>query len=198
MIAQAAPADGQIQQEFKALLPELSNRFHCRFYENGPDLQDEYTAEAIAWSWSFFRAARLKNQHPTAANLAYYAIRTVLAGRRQAGCTSTDAMSNTPLSRERLSPVRSFSDMDMDDDAFTFYRVFGDRRWRWPLLEYVATNLDWQQFLGKCSPRDRRIVAMRQKGYQQVEIAARLRISAPAVNQRLKHLRSRWESLAAV
>ncbi len=86
--------------------------------------------------------------------------------------------------------------MDVDGDAPRFYLTFGDRRWRWPIVAYVGTRLDWQQFLRCCSPRDRRIVNLRQQGYQQAEIAARLRVSSSAVCQRLRALRRRWDAQA--
>jgi Mn-dependent DtxR family transcriptional regulator len=38
---------------------------------------------------------------------------------------------------------------------------------------------------------------MRKAGWRQTEIASKLKISPPAVNQRLHNLRSRWNEMSA-
>jgi DNA-binding CsgD family transcriptional regulator len=54
-----------------------------------------------------------------------------------------------------------------------------------------------QTFLANCCARDRKILKMKVAGHQQRQIAARLGISPPAVNQRLRRLESRWLADAA-
>ena len=195
MIAPAQPTDAGVQRDFQALLPELTSRLSFRFYSNGPDLQAEYTAEAVALSWQMYRSARNRERKPSVANLAWFAVRQVVAGRRLAGSTSLDAFSDTPLARQRIGRHVGLADVKSDPQE-SFYRTFGDRRWRWPMIDVVGTKLDWTDFLAACSQRDRRIVEMKLQGHAQTEVAVALGISPPAVCQRLRALRQRWEAQA--
>ncbi len=146
-------------------------------------------------SWQTYLAARRGGRTPSVGNLAWYAIRSVLSGRRLAGMTSTDALSATRLARTRLGAHTSLTDFE-GDPQHAFYRVFGDRRWRWPVVDVVGAKLDWGEFLAGCDHRDKLIVEMKIEGYPQTEIAAELGISSPAVCQRLRALRRRWDTRA--
>jgi len=196
MIAIAQPSNEQITREFKDMLPELSSRFHYRFYEFGPDRESEFTAEAVALAWFTFLSARRKGKEVAVTTLTWYSIRQVLQGRRLAGCTSTDAMSATRLSRQRIGAHVSIA--DVGENPSSFYQVFGDRRARWSSLDLVQPKLDWAEFIGGCDQRDQRIVEMKLEGSPQTEIAAQLGVSAPAVCQRLQALRRRWDAAQAV
>ncbi len=196
MIATAEPSIEQICHEFRELLPELSSRLRCRFCEHGPDLRDEYTAEGIALSWQAYQSARRRGKTVTPSNLAWYTIKAVIAGRRLAGARSCDALSETRLARERIGTHVSLSDFEGDRQSM-FYRTWGDRRSRWPVVDLVATKIDWGQFLAThCDPRDRRIVAMKLDGHPQIEIADELGISPSAICQRLRAVRQRWDARA--
>lgn len=195
MIAIAEPTDAQIRREFEEMLPELSSRFRCRFLSNGPDLQNERTAEAIALSWHTYQSARRRGRQPSAGNLAWYSARCVLSGRRLAGSTSLDAMSETRVARERIGQHVSL-DSVAGHPQRSFYRIFGDRRWRWPVVDLVATRLDWESFLNRCDRRDQRIVEMKLAGCPQTEIAAELGVSPAFISQRLRAIRQRWDSRA--
>jgi len=197
MIATATPSDQQIRTEFQQLLPELSSRLRSRFFNHRPDLEDEYTAEAVALSWGMFQSARRRGKDVTAGNLAWFAIRGVLSGRRLAGATSLDALSDRPLARERIGKHIRLEDFAGDPEQ-AFYRTYGDRRWRWPVVEVVGAKLDWSDFLAGCDQRDQRIVEMKLQGCQQTEIAAELGISPPAVCLRLRAMRRRWDTTQAV
>jgi len=194
MIATAEPTDAQISREFEEMLPELSSRFSCRFFSNGPDVQNERTAEAIALSWQTYQSARRRGREPSASNLAWYSTRCVLSGRRLTGSTSLDAMSETRVARERIGAHVSLS--EIGENAQNFYRVFGDRRCRWPVIDIVGTRLDWQAFLNRCDQRDQRIVQMKLDGHRQIEIADTIGVSPAFVSQRLRAVRRRWDSRA--
>ncbi len=194
MIAIAEPTDAQIRREFETLLPELSSRFRCRFLSNGPDLQNERTAEAIALSWQTYQSARRRGREPSVSNLAWYCGHSVLSGRRLTGSTSLDAMAETRVARERIGAHVSLS--EIGENAQNFYRVFGDRRCRWPVVDVVGTRLDWQAFLSRCDRRDQRIIEMKLDGHPQTEIAAEFGVSPAFVSQRLRAVRQRWDSRA--
>jgi hypothetical protein len=189
MIAPAVSLEG-IQDQFVALLPELSNRLSVRFRYRNPEARAEAVAEGIGLAWAIFLSARKKDKDITASNLAYYAGRSVEAGRKLAGTATCDALSDTTVSRQRIGKHVSLG--DIGEGSTGFCRVFGDRRWKWDVLDYVAPALDLQIFLAHCSARDRKILKMKAAGHQQCQIAARLGVSPPAVHQRLRRLESRW------
>ena len=205
MIATAAPSDQEIQAEFVTMLPELSSRCRSRFRRFGRDRAAEFTAEAVASSWACYRSARMKGKLVTVGNLSFYTTRLVLAGRRLAGTSSTDVFSDTPGARHRPRRVLRMTEPDPDArpsgrraSPTPLYQLVCDRRWRWPIIDYVSAKLDWDTFVAQCGLRDRQIIALRQEGTPQNEIAAALGISPPAVNQHLKALRSRWEAQSAL
>ena len=197
MIAIATSTDEQIQNEFRQLLPELSSRLRARFFKIRPDIEDEHTAEAVALAWQAFLSARRRGKEITAGNLAWFTIRSVLSGRKLAGSSSLDALSDRPLARERIGEHVSLSDLD-DDAERAFYKTFGDRRWRWPVVDVVGPKLDWSDFITGCDHRDQRIAEMRLAGHRQTAVATELGISAPAVCQRLRAMRQRWDDTQAV
>jgi hypothetical protein len=118
------------------------------------------------------------------------------AGRKMGGArSSTDALAEGVLARQRTPQHVSLE--DVGEGCKAFCAVFGDRRWRWPVLDYVAPSMDWKQFEGRCSQRDRQIIRMKKAGWPQTEIASRLGISPPAVNQRLGVLLTRWNEMTS-
>ena len=191
MIAIATPTDKQIQDEFREMLPELTSRLDCRFRGRSPDLRAENVAEAVALSWQMYLSARKRGKDVTAGNVAWYAIRQVLSGRKLAGTTNLDALSDTPLARERIGPHVSLFEIGEEDRVF--YRVFGDRRWRWPIVDLVGSKMDLASLLDECDERDRRIIEMKLAGHRQTAIATELGVTPPAVCQRLRALRQRWD-----
>jgi hypothetical protein len=191
MIAIATPTDEEIQDEFKEMLPELTSRLDCRFRGRNPDLRAENVAEAVALSWQMFQSARRRGKDVTAGNLAWYAVRQVLSGRKLAGSTNLDALSDTPISRERIGTHVGLS--EIGDGEYRFYRVFGDRRWKWPIVDVVGARLDLASLIDECDERDRRIIEMKLAGHKQTAIATELGVSPPAVCQRLRSLRQRWD-----
>ena len=126
MIATLAPTDDEIQREFKEILPELASRLRYRFCTHGPEVQAEFVAEAVALSWQTFVSASRRGRTLTASTLAWYAVKAVFSGRRLAGSTSLDALSDRPLARQRIGAHVSLS--EVGEDAQRFYHVFGDRR----------------------------------------------------------------------
>ena len=195
MIATAECSNSQIHHEFETLLPELTSRLRYRFFEHGPELQAEFVAEGVALSWQAFASASRRGKTVTPGNLAWYTSKAVLCGRRLAGARSSDALSDRPLARKRVGTHVSL--FEVGEDARTFYCVFGDRRWRWPVIDIIATKLDWQSFLSRCDHRDQEIVKMKLAGCMQTEIAVELDLSPAFICQRLRALRQRWDARAA-
>jgi hypothetical protein len=183
------------QHQFVAFLPALSGRLSSRFRYRDAEAKADAIAEGIGIAWQMFLSARMSGKAVTVGNIAFYAGRLVDSGRKVAGSTSIDALSEGTLARKRIPAHVSLE--VLGGDSCSFCMVFGDRKFRWPVLDYVATSMDWAAFEGRCSRRDRQIIRMKKAGWRQTEIASRLGISPPAINQHLRTLRSRWEEMSA-
>jgi hypothetical protein len=183
------------QRQFVALLPALSGRLSSRFRHRDPESKADAIAEGIGIAWQIFLSARMSAKTVTSGNLAFYSGRLVDSGRKLAGSSSIDALSEGTLARKRIPAHVSLEALGGDSGSFCL--VFGDRKFRWPVVDYVAASLDWAAFEGRCSRRDRRIIRMRKAGWRQTEIASKLGISPPAIHQHLRNLRSRWNEMSA-
>jgi len=189
MIALNVPAIEEVQQEFAAFLPELSSRLSCRFRRRDPEAKEDAVAEGVGTAWQMYRAARLSGKTVTVGSIAFFAGKSVDAGRKMAGSSGIDAMADGAPARRKMP-----ENVSLDDSCAAFCVVFGDRRWKWPIVSYVAASMDWDQFASQCSRRDRQIIKLKRAGWQQREIAHRLKISPPAINQHLRRLWDRWQA----
>ena len=160
MIAFAAPvvADADVHREFVVMLPALESRLRRKFRRDRIDRREEHVAEAVAWSWQMFLAACRRGRDVTPGNLAWFSAKAVKAGRRLAGSTDLDAMSDSPKARTRVGTHVSLPEAG-GGAATRFNQVFGDHRWRWPVLDVVGPAMDLESFLAACDYRDRKIVA---------------------------------------
>ena len=195
MISPNTPVLEDVRNEFTAFLPGLSGRLSRRFRHKNIEARAEAVAEGVAHAWVLFSSASQRGKSVTVGTLAFYSGRMVESGRKIAGNRSVDAMADTPLSRQRVGRHVSLDTPGLTHSAF--YMTFGDRRWRWPVIDYVAPDIDMQAFLAGCSQRDQRVVEMKLAGYQQTEIAAELNVSPAAVNQWLQGMKKRWEATSA-
>ena len=106
--------------------------------------------------------------------LASYVVKLVRAGHRLTGSCTVDVMSEAPLTRERVGQVHSLADPGPGEDGDLLYEILADRRWRWPMVEYVGAHLDWEAFVQGCSKRGQRIFAMMLEGRRRRAIASAL------------------------
>jgi transposase len=63
------------------------------------------------------------------------------------------------------------------------------------VLDVVAPAMDLESFLAASDYRDRKIVAMKAEGHEQIAIAAELGVSPSAVCLRLRAMRQRWDAM---
>ena len=189
------PSLQTIRDEFTELLPQVAGRLSHRFRHSRPEARSEAVAEGVAHAWLVFLSARQREKNITAGTLAFYSGRMVESGRQVAGGSTLDALSDSTLARQRMGRHVSLNSPGLTHRAF--YKTFGDRRWRWPVLDYVAPEIDMQAFLAGCSRRDQRVVEMKLAGCLQTEIAAELHVSPAAVNQWLQGMKRRWEATSA-
>jgi hypothetical protein len=129
-------------------------------------------------------------------NLAWYVVKTIRDGRRLTGSCTVDVMSESPRTRERVGIVYSLAHQGPDGDEDPLYEIIADRRWRWPVVDYVGARLDWDAFVRGCSWRDQRILAMRLEGCQAKAIANTLGVDPSTVNHWLRGLRASWDAQA--
>ncbi|MCY2928502.1 MAG: hypothetical protein NTV86_03235 [Planctomycetota bacterium] len=195
MIAPNTTAIEEVRSEFTAFLPGLSGRLSRRFRHWRPEARAEAVAEGVAHAWVLYVSASRRQKNVSVGNLAFYAGGMVESGRKVAGNSTVDALSDSRLSRQRVGRHVSLDSPGVA--AAGFFKTFGDKRWRWPVLDCVAPHLDLEAFLSACTARERRLVGMRLAGYRQTEIATRLHVSPPAINQWLAGLRRRWETPVA-
>lgn len=181
MVAMNHAALQAARDEFTGLLSELTGRLSHRFRHIGPESRAEATAEGIAHAWILFLSARQRERQVTAGTLAFYAGRMVQAGRKAGGGSLVDALADTSITRQQVGRHVSLDSPGVS--AAGFFRTFGDRRWRWPVLDYVAPHIDLEAFLAGCTARERQVVGMRLKGYRKGEVAARLHVTPAAVSQ---------------
>ena len=191
MIAPCSPSLQDVQQDFAAMLPELASRLAWRFRFRDAEAQADLVAEAIAVGWDTYRSARLRDRSPTPGNLAFFAGRSVAAGRRLAGTVRCDALSDGPARRTRAASLEQ-----VPISGLNVYKTFGDRRWRWAVLDLVAAQLDWNAFVAACDARDRKIVRRLATGMPQNRIARQLGITPAAVCQRIGRLYRQWQTLS--
>ena len=163
-----------------------------RFRHRNVEARAEAVAEGVAHAWVVFLSARQREKNITAGTLAFYSGRMVESGRKVAGTSTVDAMADTPLSRERVGRHVSLDAPGLSSSSF--YKVFGDRRSRWAVVDWVAPRVDMEAFLTNCTARERRVVELKIEGYAQTEIASELGVSPAAVNQWLQGLKRRWEA----
>ena len=193
MIAFAKPADADVHHEFEVMFPALQGRLRRRFRRYRPDRRDEFVAEATAMAWMMFLSACRRGKNVTVGTLATFAGKAIAAGRRLAGMTDLDALSDSPRAQTRVGVHVSLPEAG-GGAATRFNQVFGDHRWRWPVLDVIAPALDLQTFLAASDYRDRKIVQMKSQGHEQIAIAAELGVSPSAVCLRLRAMRRRWDA----
>ena len=187
MIAPTAPSDEQIGSKFAEMLPTLTHYLHRRLAGNASEAREEMVAEGVALAWQNYLSASRRGKEISAGNLAWFGAKNVLAGRCLAGACSMDALADG-----RRGP-------DIDSLAKTaptgrgFYMVFGDRRWKWPVIDYVGPRMDWADFWRRLPSRDRRLLRMKADQMPQTQIAETLGITPARVCQLLSKLRRQWE-----
>ena len=105
----------------------------------------------------------------------------------------TAALSDGPARRTRAASLEQ-----VPISGLNVYATFGDRRWRWPVVDWVAAQVDWDAVVAVCDARDRKIVRRLATGMPQNRIARQLGIrSAGPPFMSHQHLRRNESSLFA-
>lgn len=125
--------------------------------------------------------------------LARFSSLHVLSGARFAGTNRLDVTSTRyrkPRARKQVSP---FSQLPPETTEF----LLPDRKAHWPVSEQAAFRIDWSEFSSRCSRQSRLIMRLLAAGYRRKEVARRLRITPPAITQRMQAVGNRWQEFQA-
>ena len=149
----------------------------------GGEDAEEITQDTIASAAQMLEACEQNNRPLIAKSIAYYCLQRAKTGRRSYSANRTDVMSpGTQL--DGLSSVESldnpFSGPDQDDEgAFCLHDILASDG------EDPATaagrRLDWAAVYDRCTPRQRAIIKATAEGEELVRVAARYRVSPPAI-----------------
>jgi len=182
-----------IRQGFVRMLPDLRGLLRWIFRGENPDQRSEMVSEAIAFSFAMYKRAREAGKDVDLRPLARYSSLHVMSGARFAGSNRRDVTCTRwrkPRAHKQVSP---FSQLPPENTEF----LLPDRRAHWPVPDQAAFRIDWSEFTSRCSRQNRLIMRLLAAGYRRNEVARRLRITPPAITQRMQAVRNRWQAFQA-
>ena len=182
-----------IRQDFMQLFPELVRLLRWIFRHENPDHRSESVSEAIAFSFYIYKTARENGKQVHVCPLARCASLHVLSGERLAGTNRKDVASRHGRRAKAGKMMTPFSMLPPESTE----HLLPDRKSHWPVPDQAAFRIDWSEFTSRCSRRDRFIMDMLVAGYRRNEVARRLRITPPAITQRMQAVRNRWQAFQA-
>lgn len=175
-----------IRQGFMAIFPDLRRLLLWYFRGERPEQRSESVSEAIAFAFKMFKAARESGKDVNVHPLARYAAITVKSGERFAGSHRLDATNCRTRRGPRATLCKSLTR--------AVESLIPDRKSHWPVSDQVAFRIDWSQFMGQCSRKDRLAVDLLAAGYRKHEVARHMNVSPSAVSQRTNQLHHRWQA----
>ena len=180
------------QEDFLRILPRVQQHAQCYFRHLGAEAQEEAVAQATALAFAAFRRLQEQGKDPFAfpSQLATIAVKQVRAGRslgsRQ---SSTDILS--PASQKRwgfqvqgLAPRRT-ADRERWQEAVV------DNTQTSP-AEAAAFRMDFRQWLGSLTPRNRQLVDLLTLSYTPTQAARQLQLSRSRISQLRKAFARHW------
>ena len=199
--------DSAIHATFLKYLPAVRTHAAIKFRHLSEHDREEMIAEAAAAAFvNVHHALRNGNGHRLSPSMvAHYAVLHVKDGRHVGG--STD--SKTDVMSFKAQRLRGFRVVGLPWDSQHVYDCLQDSSspvWREVLLDDKSTpvpdqaafRIDWSHFLRQQHDRTRKALAMLAEGHKQVEVADRLGVTPPAVNQRVKKAEREWMNLQGV
>jgi len=178
------PATSDEQSRFASMLPHIEGRLKRKF-NCSPEAQEDCIAIAVGHAFALFLSATRRHKRVTPGTLAYFAAKMTYSGRQLGSrWTKYDALA---AKTGKVEKPLSLSSGELDE-------LLEDRKNAWPtVLDRVAFQTDWTEFMAAQSKRNQGIVGMLAKGYRRSEAAHAVGISRPAVTQRMARLRDCWE-----
>jgi len=148
----------------------------------GSEDHDELIQDATAMAARILTSAEARGKAPTPGNVAFYALRSVQAGRRSTGATSTDVMHPGTQLRGR-SRLRSLEEPvgweDESGETLTLGEVLASEA-EDPSVT-AARNSDWKALVGLLDEKARSILNCLSEGRPLVEVAVCYGISRSGI-----------------
>jgi hypothetical protein len=199
------PSAEQLHVAFLLILPRIET--HARIWSRHltcPGLKEDFVCEAVALAWrSFVRLAQRgkdATQFPSA--LATGVVRAVRSGRRLAGQErSRDVMSAAAQRRhgfrveELLPPSAAYERLKSEPLGQRLHDAFEERlrdNTLTPVIDQVVFRLDFQDWLGTLTARNRRVVDHLMAGEGTGDVARKFGLSPGRVSQLRRQFEDGW------
>src|SRR5262245_54117027 len=185
------PTPEQLHADFLRLLPRVELHVRVSFRDvRCLDQREDFVAEAIALSWSWFRRLVERGKDPTQfpSALAAYAARAVRGGRRLAGQDkANDVMS--PGARQRhgftVRPLGNVFDEALRDNTVSL------------VPDQVIFRCDFPVWRRSGCERDRRLIDDLAVGERTCDAARKYGLSSGRVSQLRREFREDWDRFCA-
>ena len=190
----ATPGDDLHRRFVNHVLPAVELHAKVQFRSiPGQDRQDAIQ-EARSFGWKMFLQVIDRGKDPTKfpSRIADFAVRRVWSGRVFAKETSRDALS--PLAQRRHSfEVYSLDDESCDPNTGWKAAVCQDTRTA-PPADTVAFRMDFADWLGNLTWRERRVAERLAVGDRPGSVATDLDVTRSRVSQVRRKLHESWEA----
>ena len=182
------------QRQFVAMLPAIQQHALYRFRHRSPEECEDLVAEAVALAFVMFARLVERRQAKRAyvTPLADYACRQVAAGRRLGSPLNVNDITSTYCQRRKGVFVERFDRYDVQDDQWR--QVVVEDRQSTP-ADIAAIRIDFNDWLGTLSRRQRRIAETLALGETSSRTARLFHISAGRVSQIRRQLFDTWQTL---
>src|SRR5262245_4437920 len=181
----------QLHAGFLALLPRVERacKVALRLVRSAEE-RAELAAEAVALAWCWYRRLVLRGRDPSAFDsaLAALAVRAARSGRRLCGQEPADDVLSTLARRRRGFAVLRLPASDVPGGRDWWAEALQDKR-ATPQHDQVAFRLDFPAWLGRCSRRNRRIIAGLAVGDRTGDVARRQGLSPARISQLRRQLK---------
>jgi hypothetical protein len=195
----------RLQQQFLVIIPRIET--HARVWSRHlvcPGRRDDFVSEAVALAWrSFLRLAhRGRDATEFVSALASLVVRAVRSGRRLCGQErSRDVMSAAAQRRhgfrieELLPPSVAYERLKSEPLGQRLHDTFEEPlrdNTQTPVVEQVVFRIDFRDWLGTLTARNRQVVDDLMAGERTGEVAQTFGLSPGRVSQLRRQFEGDW------
>jgi hypothetical protein len=186
--------ENTLRREFLALLPELKHRLRLTFRHLRAEARAECVTEGIAIAFAMWLSARRRHRPVNIISLSRYTIAAVRSGRKLAGTSSTDVLSECARCKGRVPAAYHLGAGDLLLQGHHLDPILRDRWSHWPVPDRVAFKLDFRDYVSRQPHRTRQIIDLLAQGYRRCEAATLLGVSSAAVTHRMVLAWQAWQA----
>ena len=183
------PTDRQIRTEFIAFFPDLKRTLQRNFRNLKPEARSEAVTEAIGISFLMWINARRRGRPATKWSIARYASMAVRDGRSLAGRKVDDVLGSGGRNRHRRPNVYRLDHLTGD----VLDEMLVDRRSR-AAADTAGFRIDWDDFVEQQPKPTKKAMDMLALGFRRGEVAQAMRVSRPAISQRMYRTKRAWQA----